>query len=353
MTALPIDLPAHRHPVMPGPFALTPRGGGSNGVQTVLVVDDDEMSRVVLRRLLEAEGLEVTAASNGHEALAALRARTPDLVMLDVVMPGIDGFEICRRLKADPATRLTPVILVTGLTAVTDRLTGIDAGADDILSKPFGAEELTARVRSLLRAKSYVEQLERAESVVTTMALTIEARDPYTEGHCERLSTTASTLGRRLGLSDAEVEALRLAGILHDVGKINVPDAILLKSGPLTPDEWAVMREHPTRGEAICRPITSFRLVLPIIRHHHERVNGSGYPDGLRGDEIPMTAKVLQVVDVYDAITTKRPYKPALDCEEAFRILETETGWGWWDQLVVNTFRGMVDEGAIPSNLRH
>lgn len=343
MTTRPIDLPADRDPVVLGSHALSPQG--SNGKQTVLVVDDDEMSRVVLCRLLQAEGLEVTAASNGHEALAAVRIRTPDLVMLDVVMPGIDGFEVCRRLKADPATRLTPVVLVTGLSAVNDRIRGIEAGADDFLSKPFSAEELTARARSLLRTKGYVDQLERAELVVTSLALTIEARDPCAVGHCERLSAMASALGRRLDLPEPEVEALRLGGILHDIGKISVPDAILLKRGPLTTDEWNIVWEHPVRGEAICRPIKSFRLVLPIIRHHHERLNGSGYPDGLRGNEIPLTAKILQVADVYDAITSERPYKPALDSEEAFRILDTEAGWGWWDPVVLNAFRSMVGEG--------
>ncbi|MEK6598638.1 MAG: response regulator, partial [Gemmatimonadota bacterium] len=219
----------------------------------VLVVDDDLGVRMILERLLGAEGLEVVTAESGIRALALLERRPPDLVLLDVVMPGLDGFAVCAQIKNNPATRLIPDVLVTGLGNSDDRVRGIEVGADDFLSKPYVVAELIARVRSLLRTKSFIDQLERIESVVTTLALSIEARDPYTHGHCERLSYMGAALGARLGLSDREIEALRMAGALHDIGKVAIPDAILLKRGPLTPEERLIIQEHPVRGAEICR----------------------------------------------------------------------------------------------------
>lgn len=315
----------------------------------VLVVDDDPGARMVLERLLGAEGLAVMTADSGPAALDRMAERTPDLVLLDVVMPGLDGFEVCRQLKDHPGTRLIPVVLVTGLGNTDDRVRGIEVGADDFLSKPYVVAELIARVRALLRTKSFLDQLERVESVVTTLALSIEGRDPYTQGHCERLSGMGAVLGARLGLSDREVDALRLAGSLHDIGKVAVPDAILLKRGPLTADERLIIQEHPIRGEEICRPIKSFGLVLPIIRHHHERLDGTGYPDRLRGEAIPLTARILQVVDVYDALTTDRPYRQAIDPAEALATLHEEVARGWWDPSVVEAFGAMVLAGAMPT----
>ena len=317
---------------------------------TILVVDDDAAIRSALQGLLQAEQLQVVTAADGEAALSEFSRVEPDLVLLDVMMPKLDGFEVCKRLKRDPESRLTPVVLLTGLGAVDDRVRGIEAGADDFLSKPFERVELVARVRSLLRVKEYTDELERAEAVLFALAQSIEAKDPYTEGHCERLSLYASTLGARLDLSEDRLTALRRAGNLHDIGKIAVPDAILLKPGPLTPEEWAMMREHPVIGERICQGLKSFRLVLPIIRHHHERRDGSGYPDGLKGEEIPLTARVLQVVDVYDALITERPYRPALPSTRALEMLRTETDRGWWDPDVVSEFRGLVREG-LPDGL--
>lgn len=312
------------------------------GDATVLVVDDDVAIQSVLKRLLSAEGLQVVIASDGRDALKAIEELQPDLVLLDVLMPELDGFAVCRTLKSDPDTMLTPVVLLTALGAVDDRVRGIEAGADDFLSKPFERVELLARVRSLLRVKRYTDELERAESVLLALARSIEGKDPYTEGHCERLSAYGSELGRRLGLSEDHVKALELGGVVHDLGKIGVPDAILQKEGPLTPEELEVMREHPVIGERICQDLRSFRLVLPIIRHHHEKQDGSGYPDGLKGEEVPMTARTLQVVDVYDALTTERPYKPAFTSEKAFEIMDVETDKGWWDPQVVAEFRDMI-----------
>ncbi len=200
-------------------------------------------------------------------------------------MPGKTGYELCRELKDNPETRLIPVVMITGLNAHEDRLKAIEAGADDFLTKPVSPEELFARVKSLLKLKEFTDELETAESVLCTLGLSVEARDPYTEGHCERLARNASELGRYLGLDEESVVALRRGGYLHDLGKIGVPDEILKKGSNLTPEEWEIMKQHPVTGETICRPLKSLRLVLPIIRHHHEHSDGSGYPDGLKDGE--------------------------------------------------------------------
>jgi len=260
-------------------------------------------------------------------------------------MPGMDGFEVCRHIKATPETRLTPVVLITGLSATVDRIKGINAGADDFLSKPIDFNELLARCRSLLRLKQITDELENAESVLFSLAYSIEARDPYTRGHCERLAAMSARLGEKVGLPEEYIKALRRAGIVHDIGKVVVPDAILLKPGPLLEFETEVMRKHPIVGERICAPLRTFRLVLPIIRHHHERHDGSGYPDGLRGAEIPLTAAILQIADVYDALTTDRPYRAAISPEIALETMEKEAARGWWNRELFETFRAMVRSG--------
>jgi len=307
--------------------------------ETVLIVDDDLQNRELLAELLEGEGLRVLAAADGRSALEMFARHKPDLMLLDVHMPYLDGFEVCRTTKENPDTRLTPVILVTGLSAKEDRVRGIDAGADGFLTKPVDRSELLAHVRSLLSLKAHTDELERAESVLFALARSIEGKDPYTEGHCERLVTYGERLGQRLGLNEDQIIALRRAGIVHDIGKVAVPDAILLKPNRLTPDEFRVIQEHPVIGERICAPLKSFRLVLPIIRHHHEKLNGTGYPDGLKGDRIPLTARILQVVDVFDALTTERPYKPAFSSDEALGIMEQEVKKGWWDPSIFQEFR--------------
>jgi putative two-component system response regulator len=260
-------------------------------------------------------------------------------------MPFLDGFEVCRRLKSNPETRLTPVVLVTGLTAREDRVRGIKSGADGFLSKPVDQSELLAHVRSLLSLKAHTDELERAELVLFALARCIEGKDPNTEGHCERLSGYSVRLGKEIGLPEEQLVALRRAGIVHDIGKVAVPEAILLKPGRLTPEEFLVMQHHPVLGERICAPLKSFRLVLPIIRHHHEKLDGSGYPDRLKGEEIPLTARVLQIVDVYDALTTHRPYKNALSSAKALEIMEDEVGKGWWDSGIFAQFKRLVASG--------
>jgi putative two-component system response regulator len=305
---------------------------------TVLVVDDQAANRELLRELLAPKGLQVQTAADGAEALARFFEHPPDLVLLDIQMPRLDGFEVCRRMKADPQTRLIPVVIMTGLSAVQDRVRGIAAGADDFLVKPLERTELLARVRSLLHLKSFTDELDRSESVLMSLGASIEGKDPYTKGHCERLADLGARLAKNMGLGPDQVTALRRAGSLHDIGKIAVPDAILLKPGPLTPEEAAVMKTHPEVGERICAPLRTLRLVLPIIRHHHEKMDGTGYPDGLRGDEIPRSARILQIVDVYDALTTERPYRRALSREEALRTMHVEADRGWWDRGVLTKF---------------
>ena len=310
----------------------------------ILIVDDESAARAALETLLRREGFEVRDASDGQTALALCSRFLPDLILLDILMPGMNGFEVCRRIKATPETRLTPVVLITGLSATEDRIEGINAGADDFLSKPIDFNELLARTRSLLRLKQYTDELENAEAVVFTLAQSIEARDPYTRGHCERLADMSARLGARLEIPEEYIKALRWAGIVHDIGKVVVPDSILLKPGPLTPEEMAVMRKHSVVGERICIPLKSFRPVLPIIRHHHEKRDGSGYPDGLRGEDIPLTARILQLADVYDALTTDRPYRTAVPSEEALQLMDDEAKLGWWDEGLFGKFRDMIRE---------
>jgi putative two-component system response regulator len=308
----------------------------------ILVVDDNADNALLMRELLLSHGYDVMTALNVEHAEKEIRRHHPDLILLDVVMPGKSGYELCRELKEDPITRLIPIVMITGLTDRGDRVRGIEAGADDFLNKPIFPEELFARVKSLLKLKEFTDELENAEAVLCTLGLSVEARDPYTEGHCERLARYASDLGQHLGLDEPSLVALKRGGFLHDLGKIVVPDEILKKGSNLSPEEWAVMRKHPVTGENICKPLKSLRRVLPIIRHHHEHWNGSGYPDGLRGREIPLLPRILQVVDVYDALRTSRPYKPALTHEQASATMRDEARAGIWDQELVGEFFEML-----------
>ena len=322
----------------------------------ILIVDDETGARTALEALLRREGYEVRDASSGERALEECATFRPDLILLDILMPGINGFEVCRRIKATPETRLTPVVLITGLSDPDDRIAGINAGADDFLSKPLDVNELLARTRSLLKLKQYTDELESAEVVLETLALSIEARDPYTRGHCDRLAEMSVGLGTRLGLPAEELKALRQGGAVHDIGKIVVPDAILLKPGALAPDEMAMIRKHPEAGERICVPLKTFRLVLPIIRHHHEKFDGTGYPDGLGGEEIPLTARILQLADVYDALTTDRVYRRAVPPEEGLAMMDREATAGWWDRKLFDEFRAMIrsrtNAGAVGAPAR-
>jgi len=308
----------------------------------ILVVDDHQDNAYLLSELLKSRGYEVAIASNAREADFYVHSSPPDLVLLDVIMPDKNGYELCREWKNNPETRLIPVIMITGLSDREDRIRGIEVGADDFLSKPLFPEELFARVKSLIKLKEFTDELDNAEAVLCSLGRSVESRDPYTEGHCERLSRYASELGAFLRLEEDEIIALKRGGFLHDLGKVAIPDSILKKHGTLTEDEWMLMRQHPEIGENICRPLHSLRLVLPIIRHHHEHWDGSGYPDRLSGEEIPLLARILQVVDVYDALRTERPYKPARSHEDAYEVMIAEAEAGLWDRRLVEEFFAML-----------
>jgi putative two-component system response regulator len=313
----------------------------------ILVVDDNQENAHLMQELLGTHDYEVVIATTTRQAECQMQSHPPDLVLLDVVMPGKSGYELCREWKNNAGTRLIPVIMITGLTDREDRIRGIEAGADDFLNKPLFPEELFARVKSLIRLKDFTDELENAEAVLCTLGRSVESRDPYTEGHCERLSRYAGELGTHLQLSEEQVVALRRGGYLHDLGKVAIPDAILKKHGDLTEEEWQLIRQHPEIGENICRPLRSLRLVLPIIRHHHEHWDGSGYPDGLAGEEIPLLARILQVVDVYDALRTERPYKPARTHEDTYHTMIAEAEAGLWDRRLVEEFFAMLERREV------
>ena len=305
---------------------------------TILVVDDLATNLDVLERMLSAQGYRVFTARDGEEALEVVAREHPDVVLTDVRMPRRDGFGLCRELKAAARTRLIPVVLMTGASEADDRLQAIEAGATDLLGKPIDLPELKARVRSLMQLKHYTDELDSAEVVLKSLALMIEARDAYTQGHCERLARYATRLAERLGLPQEQIIALAKGGYFHDIGKIAIPDCILLKPGPLTPEEFEQMKEHPVIGERLCGDLRALHHVRPIVRHHHERLDGSGYPDGLKGDDVPLLAQIIGIVDVYDAITTTRPYRAALSRETAIAALREEVKRGWRRDDLVELF---------------
>jgi putative two-component system response regulator len=320
---------------------------GASSLGTVLVCDDEEINRALLERLLKKQGYDVIPVTSGAEAIATLRDRHVDLILLDVQMPGVNGFEICARLKQAPETRLIPVALVTGLNAREHKIRGLQAGADDFISKPFDPEELQARVTSLVRLKQYTDDLDSTEGILRSLALIIEARDQYTDGHCERLSQYAVALGNALGRSPEDLSALDRGGYLHDIGKIGIPDALLLKPSALTPGEFEMMKQHTVIGDRLCGELRSLRLVRQIVRQHHERLDGSGYPDGLRGDEVSVLAQIVSTVDLYDAVTSARPYRPALPAEHAFNELRDEAMRGLRDPRMVDTFIDLARSGGL------
>jgi putative two-component system response regulator len=311
---------------------------------SIVVADDDQTSARFLKRLLTKEGHDVAVVQSGGELLEACQSAPPDLVLVDLVVPHGQGFDVCRRLKAQSATRFVPVVIVTAQGDRSDRLKGIEAGCDDFLIKPFDSSELHARIQSLVRLKRYTDELESAEAVIMGLGATIEARDPTTNGHCQRLAHYATKLGRTLGLDDSDLAALERGGFLHDIGKIAVPDRVLLKDGKLDPHESRMMRKHPIVGDSLCAGLRSLNKVRPIVRHHHERLDGTGYPDGLRNGEVPLLAQIISTVDVFDALTTERPYRAARPCTEAFQVLTDEASKGWRDRVLVDAFIDVVND---------
>ena len=318
----------------------------------ILVVDDYAPNANGMRDLLSAAGYSVRVAYNGVEALGLVADEAPDLVLVDVVMPGMSGVELCRELKTRDGTRLTPVVLITASQDKGHRLAGLEAGADDFLGKPIDVQELRTRVRSLLRVKQLTDELESTESIMTMLGHIVEARDPYTEGHCQRLAEYATALGMALGLDASDLDTLGRGAVPHDVGKIALPDTVLLKPGRLNADELALMQEHPIVGDNLCRTVRSLDRVRPIVRSHHERQDGRGYPDHLRGDEIPLLAQVVAVVDVFDALTTSRPYRGAMSASEAYDIMLKEAASGWCPMSLAQTFVDLHRNRYAPAPVR-
>jgi putative two-component system response regulator len=305
---------------------------------SVLVVDDEPGMRSFLVRLLTKHGYEVSTAADGPTALAAAAEQPPDVVLLDVNLPGIGGFEVCRRLRADVATRLLPIVLVTGMDAREQRVEGLEAGADDFLSKPVETAELLARVKSLTRLKQYTDDLDSAASLMMTFAMMIEVRDGYNDGHCSRMANYAISFGRAIELRDVDLVALYRGGFLHDIGMLAIPDSVLRKPGALDAEEYALVKSHTVVGDTLCSNLRSLRSIRPIVRHHHERLDGSGYPDGLHGDEIPLLAQIIGIIDMYEALTNLRPYQRQHTSVEAIAVLRTEVERGWRRHDLVEQF---------------
>jgi putative two-component system response regulator len=325
----------------------------------ILVLDRTTTNRDLLRGALQHERCRIVGASTAGQARDLLARETIDLVILDLMPPGLGGLDFCREIKSGRRTRLIPVLILTSLESAGSEIAGISSGADEFLVRPLSPAIVRARIRSMLRHKAAIDSLEEAESILFALARAVEQRDKATAGHCERLAATSLMLGTALGLARPQLLALHRGGFLHDIGKVAIPDSILFKPGPLDEAEWAVMRTHTIKGEEICRHTRSLSAVLPIIRSHHERWDGSGYPDSLRGEEIPLLARILQVADVFDALTSTRPYKRAFAPTEALAVLDAETRRGWRDPRLVALLHKVMESarnGAMAhslENMRH
>jgi putative two-component system response regulator len=303
---------------------------------TILLVDDEPINLKLFKAFLAPFPYEVITAQDGLEALEKVGKHDLDLILMDVMMPGRNGFDVCQQLKSHEDTRLIPIVLITGLNDLESRVKGMESGADDFLSKPVNRPEFLARTKSLLRNKKLNNRLTSIENVLFSLANAVEAKDQYTQGHTVRVATLAMTLGERMGLKEKELEALRIGGMLHDIGKIGIPEHILNKPGPLDPQEWELMKTHSVIGYTICKPLGhSLGAALDVIRFHHEKMDQSGYPDGLEGSQIPLTARIMAVVDIFDALTSDRSYRPALGKEEAIGFIKKETDQGKLDSEVI------------------
>lgn len=313
-------------------------------VARVLAVDDMATNRKLLGYVLRPPEYQIVEAGDGMQALELLRNEEFDLVLLDVMMPGIDGFETCRRIRQELGLKLLPVIMVTSLGTPDDVVRGMDVGADDYVTKPFNSIELLARVRAAIERKYLTDRLDDAETVLLSLGRMVEARDNDTGDHCDRLAHMGVVFGKELGLGLEYLEALRRGGVLHDIGKLGIPDRVLLKKGKLDSDEWLIMKQHTVIGAALCSPLRTMQRTADIARCHHEKFNGTGYPAGLKGDAIPLIARVFQIVDVFDALSSERPYKPAFPRDKVIAIMEQETAAGYWDPYLMGVFLKILRE---------
>ena len=317
------------------------------GRATVLIVDRTEINRQLLKGILKAGPYRIVEARDTAAAFDLLEREPVDLIIADLTPTGPDGLEFCRRVKAERKTRLIPILIIASVHGFDSEVAYLDSGADEFLTRPLQPAIVRTRVKTMLRNKRVVDSLEEAETILFALAVTVEHRDKETGNHCQRLAALSVSLGKALGLPNEDLLALYRGGFLHDIGKIAVPDAILFKKGMLNEDEWAIMRSHTWKGERICSPMRSLKPVLPIIRNHHERWDGTGYPDGLTGESIPLLARILQLADIYDALTSRRSYKSAYTPEEAVAMLEREAEMGWRDPELVSVFCEMVREPAF------
>lgn len=318
-----------------------------NKPSKILIADDNRSDAEILQQLLKDNGYAAICASNGIEALESAIREYPDLILLDVDMPGEDGYAVARQLKSYRITRFVPIIMLTALTELGAKLEGLEAGVDDYITKPYRTVELLARIKSLLRVKALNDQLDDAENIIFTLARIIEAKDSFTLGHADRVARYAVALGRLLKLSENDLETLDKGGALHDIGKMAVPDSVLLKSGPLTKEEFDIIKTHPVVGCTICERLRSAKDALPLIRHHHEKLDGTGYPDRLKKDDIPILARIINTVDIYDALTTRRSYKDAWPIDKTFSVMYEEVKRGWWDGDIFRAWEKFVRSGEM------
>ena len=309
---------------------------------SVLIVDDILSNLELIEAVVKGEGYEVLKAMNAKDAIALFQERQPDIAVLDVMMPEIDGFQLCQTLKDMAGKRYFPIILLTALNDKESRIRGIECGADDFISKPFEPRAFLAKLKSLLRIKFLYDELDHSENIILTLAVALEARDPYTRGHSTRVGDLSREFAEFIGLGNYDQDMIRKAGLLHDIGKIGLSESLLLKPSRLTEQEHDVIKRHPIIGEEICKPLNSLQMILPAIRHHHERWDGRGFPDGLKGDEIPLYARILAIVDSFDAMLSERPYRKGRSFQDVLEIFKRERDYGQWDPALVGNFIEML-----------
>ena len=305
----------------------------------VVVVDDDEPTRRMLEKVLVGAGFAAETFASGEAGLDRVRSGEADLVLLDLKLPDQSGLDVLESIRADPATRLLPVVMLTGAATESDRLRAQSAGVTDFVPKPFSPGELMPRFRALVALKQFADEHEHAEKVILTLAKMIDARDPHTAGHSGRVADYADRIAELMGLDVPTRYEMRRGALFHDLGKIVIPDAILRKPGQLTVEERDVVQEHPVVGHELLSSMKTMRQALPIVYHHHERLDGSGYPDGIAGSAIPMSIRIVTVADVFDALRSERSYRGARSIETAFEILKDGVERGWWDPDVVEAAR--------------